>query len=296
MIYGRAKAGRMPCMITRLPRTCLLLLTVLLSGPPNVVAAENSAPRGATTNTAGVQGMEMHYVIQGEGEPLLLLHGFNGSHTAWRDFMPEWSRRYKVIAPDLRGHGRSTNPSGEFTHRQSGRDVLALLDHLGIKTTRAMGISTGGMTLLHAATQDGGRIEAMVLIGATIYFPEEARRIMRRSTVESLASDDFERLRRTHLNGDEQIKALRRQFHGFKDSYEDMNFTAPYLATITARTLIIHGDRDEFFPVNIPVEMYRSIPRSSLWIVPNGGHVPIHGPAKSEFERVTAEFLARPVR
>ena len=67
---------------------------------------------------------------------------------------------------------------------------------------------------------------------------------------------------------------LLAQFYGFKDSYDDMNFTAPLLSTIKARTLILHGDRDQFFPVSIPVEQYRAIPRAYLWIVPNGGHVP----------------------
>jgi pimeloyl-ACP methyl ester carboxylesterase len=258
--------------------------TVVVSVPAEPITA-------ASTGTAPVNGIEMYYEIYGEGEPLLLLHGFNGSHRAWSEFVPDLSRRYKVITPDLRGHGRSTNPANEFTHRQSAKDIAGLLEHLGIKKCRAMGISTGGMTLLHLAIQQPDAIEAMVLIGATIYFPEEARRVMRRSTVESLTAADLERARRVHTNGDEQIKALRRQFHNFKDSYDDMNFTAPFLSTIRARTLIVHGDRDEFFPVNIPMEMYRGIPRSYLWIVPNGGHVPIYGETKTVFLSITAEFF-----
>ena len=71
-----------------------------------------------------------------------------------------------------------------------------------------------------------------------------------------------------------------------------MNFTTPYLATITARTFIVHGDRDQFFPVAIPVEMYHSSPHSQLWIVPNGGHVPLEEHA-AEFTRTTIEFLRR---
>jgi pimeloyl-ACP methyl ester carboxylesterase len=234
------------------------------------------AARSSDTNVT-LNGFDMHCETFGEGEPLLLLHGFNGSGKAWEKFIPELSKHYRVIVPDLRGHGRSTNPSKEFTHRQSARDVLALLDRFGIRKTRAMGISTGGMTLIHMATQQPDRVEAMMLIGATIYFPEQARAIMRRSTVESLTDKDYERLRQIHKHGDEQIRSLRQQFFNFKDSYDDMNFTGPLLSTITARTLIVHGDRDEFFPVAIPVEMYRSIPRSYLWIIPNGGHVPIHG-------------------
>ena len=71
-----------------------------------------------------------------------------------------------------------------------------------------------------------------------------------------------------------------------------MTFTPTYLATIRARTLIVHGDRDEFFPVSIPIEMYRSIPNSSLWIVPEGGHVPIFGETRAEFVRIALKFLA----
>lgn len=269
---------------------CAFALAISLFHLPSTYCAE------PLTGTAQVNGIEMYYEIQGEGDSLLLLHGFNGSHHVWNEFVPELARQYKVITPDLRGHGRSTNPSKEFTHRQSAKDVLALLDKLGLKKVRAMGISTGGMTLLHLATQDRDRLETMVLIGATIYFPEEARKIMRRSTVESLTTTDIERMTRVHIHGEEQIKALRQQFHNFKDSYDDMNFTGPLLSTIQARTLIVHGDRDEFFPVNIPVEMYRSIPRSYLWIVPNGGHVPIYGARKDEFVRIVREFMNAPAQ
>jgi pimeloyl-ACP methyl ester carboxylesterase len=240
--------------------------------------------------TASVNGIEMYYEVSGGGSPLVLLHGFGGSGQHWNALRDQYAKEYRVIVPDLRGHGRSTNPTNQFTHRQSALDVYALLDNLEIRQFRAMGISTGGMTLIHMATQQPSRVEAMVLIGATIYFPEQARVIMRRSTVESTTPQDWERMRRDHKHGDEQIRALRNEFHNFKDSYDDMNFTPPYLATITARTLIVQGDRDEFFPVAIPVEMYRSIPHSYLWIVPNGGHVPI-GDHAAEFTTTTLAFL-----
>ena len=72
-----------------------------------------------------------------------------------------------------------------------------------------------------------------------------------------------------------------------------MNFTPPYLSTIKARTLIVHGDRDILFPVSIPVEMYQAIRGSELWIVPRGEHVPIYGPRLGEFLNVAMEFLQR---
>jgi pimeloyl-ACP methyl ester carboxylesterase len=241
-------------------------------------------------HTASVNGIEMYYEVTGNGPPLVLLHGFGGSGQDWSRVLADYTKDYRVIVPDLRGHGHSTNPTNQFTHRQSALDVYALLDHLGIRQFKAMGISTGGMTLIHMATQQPSRVEAMVLIGATIYFPEQARVIMRRSTADNLAPQEWERMRKVHKHGDDQIRALRNEFHNFKDSYDDMNFTPPYLATITARTFIVHGDRDQFFPVSIPVEMYHSIPHAYLWIVPGGGHVPI-GEHAAEFTRTTLEFL-----
>jgi pimeloyl-ACP methyl ester carboxylesterase len=72
--------------------------------------------------------------------------------------------------------------------------------------------------------------------------------------------------------GDEQIEAILASTKAFADSYDDMNFTPPYLGKITARTLIVQGDRDPLYPVEISVEMTRAIPQSSLWIVPKAGH------------------------
>ena len=245
---------------------------------------------GDTGQYASVNGMEMYYEVYGEGEPLALLHGFFGTGFIWRQFIPEWSKHYKLIIPDLRGHGHSTNPLDTFTHKQAALDVYALLDHLGIDTFKAAGASTGGMTLLHMATQQPERVEAMVLLGATIYFPEQAREIMRNTAAETISEEQIERMSKRHVRGREQILALRRQFNAFKDNYDDMNFTKPYLSTIQARTLIVHGDRDDFFPVEIPVEMYTSIPRSYLWIIPNGGHVPIEGYV-DEYSRRFLEFF-----
>ena len=222
-----------------------------------------------------LNGITIYYQIIGEGEPLVLLHGFTQTGKDWDPIIEGLVNNYRLIIPDLRGHGQSTNPTGEFTHRQSALDVFELLDQLGIGTFKAMGISTGGMTLLHMATTQRERVEAMVLIGATSYFPEQARVIMRASAPDSLPQSQLESLSRNHSRGAEQARSLMAQFSSFQDSYDDMNFTQPYLSTITARTLIVHGDRDVFFPVSIPVEEYEAIPKSYLWIVPNGGHVPL---------------------
>ncbi len=91
--------------------------------------------------------------------------------------------------------------------------------------------------------------------------------------------------------GDVEVLALAK-FHGFNDSYDDMNFTPPLLSTIQARTFVGHGNRDQFVPVSIPVQMYRNIPKSYLWIVPIGGHVPIYGDNEEMSVTNATEFLA----
>jgi pimeloyl-ACP methyl ester carboxylesterase len=65
---------------------------------------------------------------------------------------------------------------------------------------------------------------------------------------------------------------IRTQFHNMKDSYDDVNFTPPYLSTIKAQTMIVCGDRDVYFDVDTPALLYESIPDSYLWIIPNAGH------------------------
>ncbi len=273
-----------------LGRHAILIILFLLKY--SVCSAQTIAELTPTIqNSVPINGMMMYYEIYGQGEPLVLLHGFTGSGKNWASIVDDFSGKYQVIVPDLRGHGQSTNPGNEFTHRQSALDVFALLDHLGIDDFKAMGISTGGMTLLHAATQQPERVSAMVLIGSTIYFPEQAREIMRSVIVESQSEESWAGMRQEHVHGDEQIKSLWNLFYNFQYNYDDMNFTAPYLSTIKARTLIVHGDRDDFFPVSIPIEMYLAIPNSALWIVPEGGHVPVFGENEAYFIQRATSFL-----
>jgi len=245
----------------------------------------------ASGDTYHLDDMEMYVETRGDGAPLVLLHGFTGSGADWRWVFKEPPQGYRLIVPDLRGHGRSTNPSMQFTHRQSALDVFAMLDRLEIAQFKAIGMSAGGKTLLHMATQQPQRVDAMVLVSAAHYFPAEARVLMAQMTVERQSEAEWALMRQCHTHGDEQIRALWQQGNAFKDSYDDMNFTPPYLSTIAARTLIVHGDRDPFYPVRIPMEMYASIPRSYLWIIPNGGHGPIFGEASEQFATTAMAFL-----
>jgi pimeloyl-ACP methyl ester carboxylesterase len=237
-----------------------------------------------------LNGVQLYFEVHAGGEPLILLHGFGGCSQDWSPLITDWSANFQLIIPDMRGHGRSSNPSSVFRHRDSAADIFALLDHLGIGTFKGLGVSGGGNVLLHLATQQPQRVQAMVLVSTTSYFPAQARPLMRQYP-SSLTEQDWEMMRKRHPGGDAQIKALLASTASFAESYDDMNFTPPYLSTIQARTLIVQGDRDPLYPVEISVEMAKAIPQSSLWIIPNGGHGPIGGERWPEFLKTSAAFL-----
>jgi pimeloyl-ACP methyl ester carboxylesterase len=250
--------------------------------------------RSMKTESVTVNGIEMFYEIEGTGDPLLLLHGGTGSHEDWvyagRD---EFLKHYTLILPDARGHGRSTNPHRTITHRQCALDMLSLLDHLGIQRCRAIGISMGGNILLHMATLQPERIAALVVVSAAMHFPEQARKVMRQVSVENHSDAEWKTMRNRHKLGDEQIRALSEWSHGMAESYDDMNFDALSLSKITAATLIVYGDRDFLYPVEMGVEMYRAILRSELWVVPNSNHGPVFLAAATQFAETALEFFAR---
>jgi pimeloyl-ACP methyl ester carboxylesterase len=263
-------------------------ILVLIVGPR--LAFAQSAPAAGQTVSLG--GLEMYYETTGQGTPLLLLHGFTQTGRMWDPFVPALAEHYQVIVPDLRGHGGSTNPSGQFTMRQSARDVFALLDRFGIDRVQAIGSSAGAMTLLHMAVQQPARIEAMVLLGAGPYYSAVCREELAGYDLDQVSAAGWARLRQMHHHGDEQIRLLFAQLRALKDSYDDVNFTPPLFATIQARTLIVQGDRDICFPPSMAAEMQAAIPTAYLWVIPNGAHWPIRGELAPVFTETALAFLA----
>lgn len=240
---------------------------------------------------ADVNRTRIYYEDHGRGEPLLLLHNFGSTASQWKAYIDDWAPRYRVIAWDMRGHGRSTNPSSSdvFLHAEAARDLLALMDTLGIRRARAIGGSSGGMTLLYAATMAPERFEALVLVGAQIYYSEAVRKWVVTHGHWEKDPDVMKRLTQTH--GESRGLQVAQQFWRFRTLYDDPAFTPDKLATISARTLIVHGDND-FVPITQALEMYHSIPSARLWIVPNGGHLPYTAQENHvDFMRRVTEFL-----
>jgi pimeloyl-ACP methyl ester carboxylesterase len=257
-----------------------------------LLPAELSASASLRTGTLAVHGVSLYWEEHGDPDhpPLMLLHGFGESMSVWQPYLPALTAQYNVVLLDLRGHGHSTNPSNAFTFTAAADDVLALMDHLHHPRFRAVGVSAGGITLLHVATRNPLILEGLVLVGTAPYLPSEARARIKAITQDK---DAIEYFRRFSARGDEQAASLLRQFSALATSVGDPAFTPPQLAAIKAPTLIVHGDRDEFFPLELALELYRSIPTSYLKIYPNGGHEPIYEPAAvSEFSDLPLQFFA----
>lgn len=116
-----------------------------------------------------VNGINLHFELLGQGEPLLWMHGFMGSGSDWKFLFDNPPVGYQLIAPDLRGQGASTNPMGEFTFRQAALDVLALLQHLNVSRVKGIGVSGGGIVLLHMATIEAASMDRIVLVSAPLF-------------------------------------------------------------------------------------------------------------------------------
>ena len=238
-----------------------------------------------------VNGITLHWEETGSGEPLLFLHGGMGCGDDWRYIFNEPPEGFRLIAPDLRAHGASTNPLGTFTFRECALDVLALLRHLNCPHVKAIGVSGGGIVLLHMATMEPASVESMVVVSAPPYFPKEVRAVQRQFSEAMLGEAEMERMRVRHKHGEPQIQGLLHIFRAMAESYDDVNFTPPYLATITAETLIVFGDRDPLYPVSLAFELKQAIGRSYLWVVPNGGHGPVFREAAEQFSATALPFL-----
>jgi pimeloyl-ACP methyl ester carboxylesterase len=119
---------------------------------------------GVEHHYATVRGVRLHYAEAGTGDPVLLQHGWPQHWWVWRHLIPAVAERYRVIAPDLRGHGWSSKPKGDYRKDELMRDVIALLDHLGIERVRYVGHDWGAYVGMLASLRHPDRIEKFVCL------------------------------------------------------------------------------------------------------------------------------------
>jgi pimeloyl-ACP methyl ester carboxylesterase len=244
-----------------------------------------------------VNGLSMYFEEHGHssGDPLVLLHGFTVTGDYWSRQVPVFGEHYRLIVPDLRGHGRTDNPGGlaAMNHRQFARDIIALCQSLDIGRAIFCGESTGAMLLLTLALEAPEIPRALVLAGGTFVYGDELRAWWRTQTPETIFEDAGQARRRHVAMGPDHWRLCGEAFIALGTHAHADDFPEPEdLAGIAAPTLIVHGDRDPMFPVDVPAGLYRLLPDAELCILPRVAH---HPPRERPdwFNQIALDFLSR---
>lgn len=112
---------------------------------------------------AGLNGVNINYRVEGQGEPLVMIMGFSATRSGWIRQIPFFKKYYRVITLDNRGVGKSDKPPGPYTTRIMADDTLGLMDLLGIEKAHVMGVSMGGMIAQELAINYPQRVMKLIL-------------------------------------------------------------------------------------------------------------------------------------
>ncbi|GAA4312082.1 alpha/beta hydrolase [Mucilaginibacter gynuensis] len=152
--------------ITQLALIALFTLLTTLSFAATVKPA--TPPAGFKDQYAVVNNVKIHYVIGGKGEPLLLVHGFGQNWYMWNRLLPELSKHFTVIAPDLRGVGESGKPAGGYGKKNMAVDMHELMKKLGYQHINLAGHDIGLMVAYAYAAQFPTEVKKLALMDALL--------------------------------------------------------------------------------------------------------------------------------
>jgi pimeloyl-ACP methyl ester carboxylesterase len=241
--------------------------------------------------------LQLYFELHGQGDALVLLNGaLDTIESDWGKHLPAFAQRYRVLAYDHRGHGRTSASAKPF----SGYDLLAddlesLLDATGIARAHFCGFSDGGITLLYFARQRPERVCSLVLAGAQYTNDERTLALLAKMTPERIQSrlpDWAARLDQLHdaHHGPGYWPQLMRQMMLMWPLQPDL--TLDQLSQVAAPTLLIAGERDGFGHIDQQVAMRRALPHAELCILPAAGH-DILNDQPELFRLATLDFLRR---
>ena len=259
-------------------KTTAFLLTILMPA----VALARQTP---TTGYAPVNGLKMYYEVQGDGEPVVLLHGaFMTITNNWSEWIGELAKTRKVIAVEMQGHGRTADIERDISSANLADDVAALLDHLKIPKADLIGYSMGGGVAMECAIRHPDKVRKVVVISSTIRrdgMVKEALELLPKLTAEAFKDSPIEAEYK-------KLSPTPEAFPKFVKRLLDMGskgtgIDADKLKATTSPMFFIHGDADGIRLEHV-AEMFRlkgggihgdMQPRSEsrLAIVPNTTHV-----------------------
>ena len=251
---------------------------------------------------ARLNGIDINYEVHGEGTPLVLTHGYTASLEMWRDQVPSFSRMYRLVIYDSRGHGKTTAPGDQSQYslqRDYVADKLALMDHLGIGRAFVGGLSMGGMIAQEFALQHPDRVKALLLFDTgpgmgLMRDPAQRQQFdQMRNMMATLArtkgmSAIVDAMRNSPMAqrmGNEGAgavpDAVRRHVEGMRDmsvdgylggakAMQDWPGTLDRLSQIKAPTLVLVGEQDNLLEPSR--EIHRRIADSRIVLLRGSGH------------------------
>jgi 3-oxoadipate enol-lactonase len=217
-------------------------------------------------------GIRLAYRVSGSpgAPPLVLLHGLGDGAASWEGVAPAFARRWRVYAPDLRGHGRSDRP-GDYSVELMEADLLGFLDALGLDRPDLIGHSMGGLVGYLLAGDHPERVRRLILEDVAALRPRER------------AAPD---LPEGELPFDwEMVLAIRGQINNPDPAWLGR------LGRITAQTLVIAGGAGSHVPQDWVADLARQIPSARLETI-EAGHS-IHETDPDAFTRAALAFLGR---
>jgi len=110
---------------------------------------------------ANINGVRMHYDVQGQGDPLVLIHAGIANLDMWEAQLPDFTQHYQVIRYDVRGFGHTPDPAGKYTDYD---DLKTMLVHLGISKAHVLGISNGGRIAMELALSYPAMVDKLVMV------------------------------------------------------------------------------------------------------------------------------------
>lgn len=132
----------------------------------SLISSSASFAQAPQSKFAEVNGVKLHYLVAGKGDPVVLLHGFAQSSHMWRPLIAKLSAKHTVIAPDLRGFGQSSTPDGGYTKKAMAQDIHALVKSLKYDRIRLVGHDIGLMVAYAYAAQYPNEVDRIVLMEA----------------------------------------------------------------------------------------------------------------------------------
>ncbi len=233
---------------------------------------------------------EIFYDVRGKGPDLVLLHPFPANHQFWEPVAESLAANYRVILPDLRGHGESTAGEGPATMEKHASDIARVCDDAGVGRAVFAGVSIGGYVLFELWRRDRGRIRGLILSDTKAVADTDSARAVRLKAaddVEKYGPEKFIEAQIPRLIGEttrttrpDKVDRARQMFRemtvqgiaAVQRGMAERPDSTPTLATIGVPTLLVFGDEDGLTTPDEGRAIQQKITGSKIRIIPRAGH------------------------